>query len=372
MLHFYDPAKLVIRRVRIKSVTTALGGAIRILDESPSAKPNTYTRFSLHSSAARAFLKDHSSEYAVAVSGAVLMYNDDVVAVELPPKELSRSGDADALANWQPNMESNVDALNKEIAQEGIWYFDGTYVYRFRSSDDLNTVWENAPLLANNGEFRGAEMLSYAVSNMSASRPYIGIRFGLMYSPDEGKMIAVSPPVWAQIGSLQSRSDDESGSLNNFDQARDKLGVNLNFTLSAGATVAELFGYKAVEPLKLPRLMIRYKTINLGSLPKEVKAVSECYMGYAETCAWLMGFLYRSKTFEQMWGIRRLLSYLTKRGTFHKGRTKLDNLFVEGHEPGVLPTLYAYEELVDYVGSEEYQERLNAHTSAIIGRISGE
>lgn len=375
MLHAYESAKLTVRRVKIKSVTTALGGALRILDESEGAKPNTYTRYTLHASAARAFVKNNPGEFAIPVPGAILMYGDSVVAVELAPKDLTRAGDQEGLDQWNPNVVQNAKLLNDEIEKEGSWYFDGTYVFRFRYSDDVPGAWASAPLLAKSGEFRGVEMLTYAVYNMAATRPYIGVRFGLAYSPNDGETIAVSPPIWAALGSLQN-GDDESGSLSNFDTARDTLAVNLNFTLAAGDAISELFGYRAVEPLRLPRLMIRYSTINLGSLPKEVKAVSECFMGYGETCAWLMGFLYRSQTFEQMWGVRRLLAYLTKRGTYHKGRTKFSNLFVEGHEDGKLPSLYSYEELVDFVHSDEYTKRLNDKANeemeAITARMAGE
>lgn len=356
MLFPYNPDNFTIKRVLIKSVTSAVGGGIRIVDDRPDAKRNGTIRYDLHSSAARAFLKDHPGEYAIPVNGAILMYGESAIAVEMAPINYIR-GESD-IAEWEPQLVRHLAQLNKEIESSGVtWYFDGTYVFRFRYADSESAAWETAMLLNRAGDFRACEMLRYTLSTLSNNVSYINIGFGLMYSPDEGDTISVSPPIWASVGALNSGGDDEGG-LTTFEGVNQKIGVNLNFALNAGVTISKLFGVKHIEPLALPRLMLQYKSINLGALPKEVKAVNPCFMGFAETCAWLMGFMHKANEFEQMWELRRLLAYLMKRGNYMIDRTK--NVYLEGMSCDVVPDIVPLEVLQRNVKSGEYEHLRNA------------
>jgi hypothetical protein len=104
----------------------------------------------------------------------------------------------------------------------------------------------------------------------------------------------------------------------------------LNFALKAGQDIGQTFGYDYVEPLQLSRLMIELCTVNLPTVPKEIKASYPIGIQFTHTIAWLLGLLRRADTLETTIMVRGLLKYLTKRGIFRSNMFTKSKIFQDG------------------------------------------
>jgi hypothetical protein len=347
----FDINKLEIRHVYVRSVTQALGGSITIVDQ----QTDVATRLPVPYAVARRFIKEHKTQhYIVPVLSAIMVYGDIVVAVErhhLGNLGVERQEGLFGEKVWCPVMERTLDKVRAELEQDG-WLVDGSYIYRVQPETMLNYK-----SLSADGKFLSVGVDAYRFSDFQLMSSVVNDsskkleRHCLKFVAGDGTQV-ISPPIWSNIKTVvgkqeaikQEQDDDvntEDANDNNdnnavviqgenpFDSINEKLLVNVNFALKAARDLSDHFGYQVVESLRLEDLMIKMKTVNLPTLETHVKKTCEIGMSYTHSVAWLMGFVYKAETLEQLISVRALLKYMSRTGSYQRRKLKHSAIFKE-------------------------------------------
>lgn len=336
----FDTALVTFDIVRLKTITTALGGSMSVIDEATSTdKKEVLKRIELPLAVARDFIQRHGkiTRYLKPVYIGIARYGNLVISLERHP--LSTFGELESesvdgtMRRWEPDMVTHFEQISKAIElSANKWYFDGRYAYAF-AQECLTETLNQGQKLTDDGQFRKIPTQTFDLNIMfSKNSLNISERSCLGFVSSRGAF-GISPPIWKNLDDVGATQltranssgmvDDDSGlAIGKFDTINDTTSVNLNFALKAANEVGKVFGYEAVEPLQLSRLMIELCTVNLPNLPKEIKASYCVGMKFTHAIAWLMGLLRRSDTLETVIMVRSLLKYLTKRGIF---RTNMFN-----------------------------------------------
>lgn len=364
----FDTTKVSFSIVQLKSITTALGGSMTVIDERLSTdSKEVMRRIPVPLAIARDFSVRHKkvTKYLKPVLVGVAYYGDMVIALERHP--LSTFGELESesvdgvVRKWEPDMVGHFRQISSAIDHSNnTWYFDGRYVYAFAQRCVEETLAQGQ-LLSDDGSFRKIPTQTFDLNILHSKNALnIAERSCLGFVSSSGAFV-ISPPIWknlddvgaTQLTKSQSSGmvDDDSGlAIGKFDTINDTLSVNLNFALKAANEVGKVFGYEAVEPLQLSRLMIELCTVNLPNVPKEIKASYCTGMKFTHAIAWLLGLLRRADTLETMIMVRSLLKYLTKRGifranmfngekVFHAGKTIADVELIDAEAVGLEETL---------------------------------
>ncbi len=340
----FDPSQITIDIVRLKSITTALGGSLNYVDESQSTDTKEVTkRLSCPLSVARSFIQKHKkvTKYLIPVWTAVVKYNDRIICLERHPLgtfgELEHEGLGGQVKHWEPDSQLNLfryvyPLVSKPNRQ---WFFDGRYIYSF---NDLNieTNIQSAPTLTKCGSFRKITAVSLDTQELAnATKLDVVERSCIAFVASNGQF-SISPPIWkdvSSVGSKQFEEHDDSSAIGSdlfsFDKVNENLSVNLNFALAAGRLIGSNFGYSFVEPLQLPRLMIELHTVNLPNIPKQIKATYDIGIEFTHCMAWLLGLLQKADDLDTYIMMRSLLKYLTQKGLFFNKSFQTQNIFKE-------------------------------------------
>lgn len=313
MLYKFDASKLTFEHVRVKNINSA-GGSISIIDESITGKEKT-TRYECPNSITRAFRAIHGmTNFHIPHECCLLKYDGHIIAIEKATiNERTYIGLDGTEKIWTPDMVHTLNKL-KEMTEEGEWYIDGTYVYTF--TDGIERAISTGKELTSDGKFRSVEctaiMLSYLGYNDAL---YTEGRNCLAYVADNDEY-SITAPIWKTYNFVGGLGAGEDGViLSDFNKAEKSLLVNLQFAIIAGINVTRIYGYKRIEPLQLPKLMVQLRTVNLQMLPQEVKETFDIGMSFLQALAWLMGLYKQVPTFDDMMYMKRLVKYLTSTGT---------------------------------------------------------
>lgn len=337
----FDINKLSIKHVYIKVVTQALGGSITIADPDT----NETTRIPVPYHVARRFIKEHKVQhYVVPVLSAVMYYDTTIVAVERHHLGNigveSREDVFGEIQVWESRMEHFVSNMTDALTT-GNWFVDGTSVYQFIQGE------QDTPL-TKDGQFSTTPVYAYdfadfqlveSVRSHDAKRK---IKQCLKFVAGDTEVY--SPPIWKTVESIGKHSvlkaeDNEKDNSNDgmvidkkypYDHINDILLVNVNFALNAAKELSTEFGYTAIEPLCLDDLMVKMMTVNLPSLDSSIKKTSEIGMSYTHAMAWLMKFVYKSETLEQIMNVRALFKYLASTGCYQKRKLTSQAIFKDG------------------------------------------
>src|SRR5574343_194193 len=320
MLYKFDPANITFQKVKIKSISSMMGGVLTILDETRTDK-EYFIKVKVPSTVALLYRKLYKfTKYLIPQEACIMKYNGVVVGVEKAViNERLTTNLHNEEVEWTSNMERNYEKLTSFMMYQD-WYFDGSFIYKFDCT--IPQVLSNSQPLSSDNKFRAIPVKSYRVGLLcSAELPVETTRYCLVYSPIS-TVISVSPPIWGTLGGARSaKQDDDSdsaGLLSQFDKMEEMMAVNLNFALTAGIEFSRQFGYKSIDPLQLPKMMVQLKTVNLPNLPIGVKSTYDIGMTFKQTVSWIMGKLYRAESFNDMLVCRKVLKYLTSRGVFRK------------------------------------------------------
>ena len=347
----FDITKVTTEVVYLKSVTTALGGSITVLDSSAStAKKEVTVRVPVPMAVARAFIQHNQkiTKYLKPAPTAIVRYDGMVIALERHSLgslgEMIEEGFDGVRRAWEPHAKTNIERVIAPLAmnQAYDWYFDGRYMYSFESRD-MQSVVNNAFKMTVDGKYRKVMATTIDLQELDDREKLSpSERSCLAFVTNDGHF-AVSAPIWkdlSDVGTSQlkkSAGDDEdmddeesSGEKNNFsfDAIDANLAVNLNFALKAGAEVGALFGYESVQPLQLPPLMVELCTVNLPNIAPQVRATYDIGTKFTHTMAWLLGLSRKADTLETSLVIRSLMKYLTQRGVFRKNVFAPERVFV--------------------------------------------
>lgn len=357
----FDASKLSVEIVSLKAVTTSLGGSISIIDQTRSSeKKEVCARVPVPMAVARAFIISSRkvTKYLKPVYTAIVRYGDLVIAMERHPLGsfgLLEEEGAFGTKRWEPMSSHNIDHVINPLMtlSNRAWYFDGRYIFSFDQSN-LDVTVAQGQFLTSDGSFRKVASMTIDTQCLSDKDKLSPVERSCMAFIASNGTYAISPPIWknlADVGTTQlSRAavseteDDEEDEfdegiendakpapiLNTFDKIDEVLSVNLNFALKAGKEIGKTFGYEAVEPLQLPRLMIELHTVNLPNIKREVKATYDIGMSFTHTMAWLLGLSRKANTLETYIMMRSLMKYLSTKGIFRSNAFKADQVFKEG------------------------------------------
>lgn len=345
----FDSSLLSFEIIRLKAVTTALGGSISIIDEAKSSATKEVTqRVEVPMAVARAFIQATKkvTKYLKPVYTALVIYDGRVISMERHPLAAlgklvdegafgQRKWEPASMTNWRQTILPRIAAHNTTD-----WYFDGRYVYTLRDGEYHNALAQATNMSAD-GRFRKVIAMSIDMQDMTAVEDLEPRERSCLAFVASNGASAISPPIWKNldaVGSTQlsrSSSDDDDDDAtegvvqasNTFDDIDFELSVNLNFALKAGNEIGKVFGYEYVEPLNLPQMMIEMKTVNLPSLKKEIKATYDIGMTFTQAMAWLLGLSRKANNMETHLMMRSLMKYLSSKGMFRRKAFDAENVF---------------------------------------------
>lgn len=344
----FDPSKVTFEFVKLKTVTMAIGGSISVVDEGRSTpKSEVLQRIEVPLACVRQFIKQTKkvTRYLKPVYVCLMRYESHVVAMERHPLgvmgKLEETIDGKT-RTWTPTCELKyklyvLPLVRGPIHGSATWFFDGRFVFSFDHDDEKEIAERSREWLTSDGKFRKVKARSVDLQALSLMSYKVEPteRSCLAFVSSRG-VVSISPPIWkdvADVGLVQlgraaavsedADDEDDTGRKEtatkldySFDRINEDLAVNLSFALKAGTEIGKTFGYEYVEPLHLPRLMIELHTVNLPSVPKEVKSTYDINLPFTHALAWLLGLARRANTLDTYIMMRSLMKYLTKRGIF--------------------------------------------------------
>lgn len=331
----FDPCKVRFENVKLKRVTTALGGSVSVLDEAHFAKTGKekFTRIDIPMAVARMFKVKHKvTQFMMPFEGVLMYYDDKVVAIEKAIENLREKPGIDGVVRrWVSNCERHFNAVTDQyISDKQQWYFDGIYAYRF-PVDQPSSIAAGV-YLDDNGSFRSIEVQAVQLANLPFDAPKLENRTCVAFVADKTNF-AISAPIWktldpkARISKSKGEDGDNETIISSFKGADNQIAVNVNFALFAAKQIAEQFGYEAIQPLQLPKLMVQLKTVNMPRLPKEVKQTTDIGLKLTHALAWLLGLQKIARTSEQFYAIRQMVKYLMTKGYYWKEKTTKARIF---------------------------------------------
>ena len=325
MFFAFDPTKVRFERVKIKHVTTALGGSVSVLNEDHFLKTGKerFHKIPIPLSVARTFkVKYKISQFLIPHEGLLMWYDDKIITIEkaVENNRTVRSFEGKTII-WTSNTEQNYRNIYHSLTQSQ-WYFDGLYVYRFEKG--IRQSINEGVFLDENKLFRAIKVQAYNLSYLNFTTPKIENRNCIAVAIDKNTF-SISPPIWKTLdANVDLVNDDDSEDnekqsiISSFKQIDQKVAVNINFALHAAKQLAEHFGYQSIQPLQLPQLMVMLNTVNLQQLPKEVKQFTDIGLPFTHGLMWLLGLLRNATTLQQFYTIRQLIKYLTTKGFYWK------------------------------------------------------
>ena len=406
----FDSNKVSVEIVRLKSVTTSLGGSITVLDETKSTDVKEVTkRVVVPMAVARQFIQDTKkiTKYLAPVLVAIVRYGDHIVSMERHPLAGLGTLETEGLfgkKRWEPACEINLNTLVKPTIESSDqdWYFDGRYAYSFNSGTVERAVGE-ADNLTQDGQFRKVAATTIDLQNLAKTDKIApATRSCMAFVTSTGEM-AISPPIWKNISDIGSSKldknntdEDEDGlddddvevTVNNrftFDTVNDAFNVNLNFVLKAGKEIGQTFGYEYVEPLQLSRLMVELRTVNLPNVPKQIKSTYDSGLPFTHVLAWLIGMSRKADTLETYVVMRSLMKYLTKKGIFKANTFDAKQVFKAGQTVVDIPMMklddlikmkqqptFSFSDVLEQVNATMKAKRKNSEVIHGIGTLVNE
>lgn len=330
MMFKFDATKVQFKRVKVKSINT-LAGSINIVNEGVTDKEKIL-KLECSNIITRTFKAVHDITYfQVPHECCIMLYDDVVIALEKAVlNERTYIGLDDKKHLWTPDLVKNFAKLELMI-QDGEWYFDGSYVYSFKKPLDL--AIQQGDNRNDDGSIRALKCSAILINLMGYNDELYEVeRNCLGYIADNGEY-SISPPLWKGNTFITTTKNDGETMLGHYDYLDSNFVVNLQFAIVAGINITKVFGYKTIEPLQLPKLMVQLLTVNLQSIPTEIKQTFDIGMSVTQATAWIMGLLLRVKTFDDYMSMSKLLKYLVQTGTTK--RNKLEDMFIQGDKVAI-------------------------------------
>lgn len=349
-----DLSLLTVEYVYLKSITTALGGAMIVVDGVDGSNPK---RIIIPFALSRQFIKKYEiGTYLKPVVVAVARYAGHIVAIERHPlgsvgTETS-NGFGGKPSLWISEIEKSVTIQLEPFILGHQWYTDGVFMYR--------VLHDNPDDLTADGRFKSVPVEAISFSSLDVSGALVDThRVCVRYTTSDGQE-ATSPPIWktlATIGDkhLHTTDDDQPASTFQFDKVNDALSVNLSFALKAANELSQMYGYDAIEPLALDDLMIRLNTVNLPNQAKHIKRTFDIGMPFTHAMAWLIGMGHRTQTLESYRTIRSLLKFLTTQGVFFSQSLTTNSIFNDGMSYQHVPQL-SIDDVQERLGDKSIQD----------------
>jgi len=348
--------------VKLKSVSVAMGGSLRILDQELSTPDKQMTaRYQVPYAVARQYQQANTpSSYIVPVDACIAWYGDQIVNIEKRAAAIISHDhmgidmtDLEGQDRWMSEAEFN---FNRDVApivsNSDQWYTDGTFIYELPS--DMNIAIHGADRLSEDGMFRSVTVNSIKFSHMSSRRLASDVdQRTLVACVHSNGQVILTPPIWKDVTSMRGQNISTEGSQYRFDAIDAQFNVNLEFALNAGKTIGSVFGYNHIAPLKLDELMIHLCTVNLPKVNKSVRATFGIGIPFLQAFAWVAGLSSKCESMADYTAMRGLLKQLCTKGIFVDSLLK--KVFSTDH--CTLPPTLDKQEILDQVRANEKFER---------------
>ncbi len=357
----FDPELLSVIPVEVKSLSIALGGSIRIVDDEDKTDVKGLLMDIPYHLVRRFKGVAGATKFIVPNKAEVIMYGDQPVCFERFPyaaykTEQLRQTMPEDLKNWKSWSQRILDRVIlpyiQSTSNQFQWCIDGYFIYALPKNQ---SDWvKSSSALNAEGTFRalrvkGFKLVDFASGKLTKEEKpeyFMQGKDCLVYKAPDGSVF-VTPPIWNHLGEIGSKKlavddkgndDDEVGSdvsrgerVDNtlFDTIDKDLMVNISFALESAAKLSKRFGFECVEPLQLPELMVAYTTVNLKSMPKGVKQTGPCGIQFTHTLAWLFGLYRDTADMTEMLEFRSILKYLTGKGIQHSQVVALESIYTE-------------------------------------------
>jgi len=265
---------------------------------------------------------------------AFLFYKNNVVTIEPAPlfskidhKVLEEQYDIDIRERqlaWRSPMQDNLAKLIEMGHFDHNWYdfhFDGSFIYPVRKNlDGFLPVDKDGRFFMGRAESLSVQKLkeSSLIGKRGRSETPTATtlpRLVLVYKVD--KRVCISPTLtkdslkeldWA----LASISKDLMDKINAH------YHVNVDFVLTAAKVVRDLYGYRALAFLRLPKIMTTLKVSTLKGIDKAIRRLTPVEMDMKSTVAWLLGFMQRETDYEKSVKLFNLLGFLFAKGVIYE------------------------------------------------------
>ena len=325
----FDPSLVTFQFIKVKSISTGMGGCIRFLDEEKTTDAkDVFITKDIPIICAASWKKLHkTSSYFKPVEACACLYDGNVIAIE--KSTFGNRTYIDPLTQeiheWIPNMYKLYDEII-DMCEGSDMYFDGAYIYGFEGT--VENAIADGEWISEKGNFRAVTSNCISMNKIGfVSNVYVEVRTSVAYVAANNEY-NITAPVWKNLGSVGSSnlkkaadSTDMINISNRFDEIDDKLLVNINFALAAAGALSKLFGYRSIEPLRLPHLMLMLRTVNLPNVPAEVRKSTDIGLTFTHCMGWLLGLQRTATTYEQVIKMRSLFRYLTGHGIYARELT---------------------------------------------------
>lgn len=370
----FNPDLVRFEYCLLKSVTTALGGSVRLYDAAESARlGKTVTdRYEVPFAVARQFKETHKNiDFLVPVLGCLVWYGDQIVMIDRGPQHLGHEN-LFGENKWTSDLETTYNKCARMVCanKPDTWFTDGTYVYQV--PEDLEYAIKTGETLTNDGMMRGIEVVAWKFSDLHID--------ALIRNPGSRTLVAIvsndsamlTPPIWKNVLDIRKNVKTEEGETDGrFDMLDKRFQVNLDFAINAGRAVGEVFGFEHIGPLQLDELMIALRTVNLPSVQKSRRSTTPIGLTFIHAFAWIAGMIARCDNMSDYTKMRAVLKMLATKGIFK--RDLLEKSLKMSTPPVIVDknaALTAAAEKIASMSSAEYWENKLKKSSGTDGGTS--
>ena len=365
----FNPELLVLKYEMLSSITTALGGSIRLSTYDDNDN-EVIKRYEIPFKVARHWKETYKvTRYMVAIPVAVVYYDGMVVMVEKGPALAAYIlNDPEQYGTlfdepgklFTAHCEHTISYIKKNLIEN--WYTDGTMIYQLPV--DQVEAFNQAESLTADGTFRSIEVLSVAFSELTlkANIENPATHTITMIRNASGS-IFTAPPIFKNIAEMRNSSlatDEGKNDTLRFDLINSMFSVNMEFALNAGKVIGSVFGYKAVSPLGLPQLMVALTTVNLPKIRTSIRSTYPMGMTFLQAYAWLTGLINSTDNLDDVIKIRGTMKFLCQKGIFKSNTMKrIFRKDSEGNVVTYIPELLSRDQLDTHVENQTEAQRIS-------------
>lgn len=337
----FDSSCLSYEIVHMKSITTAGGGAISVVDVDDNNVESNARRIAVPVAVARDFIQHNHkiTKYLTPLLLCVVSYKDVVIALEahyLGTKGKLIDVQLDgSVGEWKPRCKWNIDhyVIEKYLPTGTDWLFDGRYLY------DVSTSTNTIDLTGGDHQFQAITVRTVDMMKIGELQaPGFDQRTCLVYHSATGTT-TITPPIWKDVTSIGSTVVPQGNTDYLFDVIDSHAFVNVNFVMYAGTAVSRQYGYQAIECLDIPRLMVELSTVNVMAVDEAIKQTYNSGHRFTVMMAWAIGLYHRATTLEEETVARRVIKYLTKRALVDSTTFDCSKVFKPGKDQSALDAI---------------------------------
>ena len=333
----FNPDLVRFEYCLIKSVTTALGGSVRLYDaeESKRLGKSVTARYEVPFAVARQFKEAHKhTDYLVPVLGCLVWYGDQIVMIDRGPHHLNHEN-LFGENKWTSSLETTYNKHGRAVCamKPDTWFTDGTYVYQV--PDDLEMAINMGENLTNDRMMRGVTVSAWKFADLNHPSLISNPGTRTLVAIVTGDTVILTPPIWKNVLDIRKNDQNEEGVVDGrFDMLDKHFQVNLDFAISAGRAVGDVFGFDHIGPLQLDELMIALCTVNLPSVQKSKRSTTPIGLTFIHAFAWVAGLIAKCGNMSDYTKMRAVLKMLATKGIFK--RDLLENSMKSGVKPQLM------------------------------------